>query len=1666
MKRSSIIVLALLLVSTSVLPAASHVFPFAAAEAPPPPSAPVVSPAQAPNSEDWTPPLPDLENLPPEVEEARARQAMEEVLDKYLQHFAPEAQTAPLEVTVEDEWALGVAQWQGEEKAFGDAVHVVAHRLPQGYWQALMPSEEGLYLPWLDALPQTLVSESRKRTLRNLALTYGPKPTKGNILDADTLEPLERPGVNVVEELPEPGKQLTPIPTPTLGPPVDWEPGKEQLLMAQAILYDENNVLIAHSVDGSERRVIGRKVKPADADTLSGNKVLQIDDHLPHAVRASHGYELYGGVYSSGNDQVAYLEQNPSTRAFNVWLADLGGADRKMLLSEASSPSDLPLLPVAWSDAYHTLILNAFVPDSDLTFEGLWALDLTSGVLGELELGQSGYSSNPLLSPDGELLVFNASTYAHAPLYSNDVVKVLDLRDRTIWTLFRSEALDAIWLYGWAPKDTRDLKLTPHEGYREVNPTQLGPYLHGAAPLAPDQPGLRLPWPRGESHCVTNASHPGYIAIDFDYPNGVTGDAVLAAAAGEVVLRENDIPTGTYIDNNYGNFVKLRHSGGYYTLYAHLDYHSITVNVGDQVGQGCKIAEANNTGMSSGDHLHFELRNPSNQTIWPVFEDCSCTPTTGGCSVSQQVDCGSGTCSAPSLNSPSDNYTETNPSRNVSFTWSAPSDCTPDGYTFRVSTSSNMDIVSGLPDRGEGGTSTSHTFGSEWDNQDLYWSVRACKPCTPYTPGPWASSRRFRIDPQEDPPCNPNENQIALYADTDYRGACVTLGVGQYPNPGHLGSLGNDNAESIKVGAQVEASLWEHENYSGRTSSYSADDSSLWNEEIGGNAVSSVRVEVVQHEPDPPSRVSPPDGATFEEGEDVEICWTDTGDRYYGTVWSGNCSVNGVFGYDPPHYATCKTLSHTYLPGGCEINWLMEAELDGRRSAPSEIWYFVVKPKAPTNLSAQATSCSEVDLSWTDNSDNETGYQIYRDGSPIRQAGANATSYHDGSLAEDTNYSYYVKAYRGSIYSDASNTANAHTPDCPPADTEPPEVTWLYPVLDGEVYTCRDEVIQLEAIATDNVAVERVHFYRWDHPDQQNYDIDTDYSSPDQASLDCSILNIGWNQVNAKAYDTSGNASDWRHIWVNRPEPQPDLRPHTLSGYPYPVVPSSVAGTHEVNTLYAGVPTYFDWHWINSGNATAAGAFYVELWVGSDRHVRYPYADYQAGWSGGFDDWSTPIQEPGWHTVQLVTDPDGTISEYDEGNNSWEMDFYWENLCGDEHELNNEPSRATSITYGQTKSAYICDAGDLDYYQFTGQSGDKVVIDIDARVHGSDLDSYVFLLKSDGETVLAQNDDAEGSLDSKFGVQLPHDGTYFVKVREYSHPNGGGSSYGYDLRVHLDNGDPTGDITSPVDDAWIDPNWQTIEATAADAEGGVYRVEFLWHSADWANDDWEWLGSDTYGSNGWSLDFDTSDKPEQRGAAFYIWPFDWVGNYGHGSSWNLGIDRTPPTVSAEVDQMYDDAPFRDFWVNWWNGFDNLSGIATYDVQVRDGAGGTWQDLATGTTSTYHQFVGEDGHTYYFRARARDYAATWVPMLAEMVTPSTRSISATLPPTATKLTTVWQAQNGSPPTVWNRFTTSISMATRTGSSSRPKPASTMCWRRPIWAGMRIPYSISTTRTAAR
>ncbi len=57
----------------------------------------------------------------------------------------------------------------------------------------------------------------------------------------------------------------------------------------------------------------------------------------------------------------------------------------------------------------------------------------------------------------------------------------------------------------------------------------------------------------------------------------------------------------------------------------------------------------------------------------------------------------------------------------------------------------------------------------------------------------------------------------------------------------------------------------------------------------------------------------------------------------------------------------------------------------------------------------------------------------------------------------------------------------------------------------------------------------------------------------------------------------------------------------------------------------------------------------------------------------------------------------------------------------------------------------------------------------------------------------------------------------------------------------------------------------------------------------------------------------------------------------------------------------------------WSGSDALSGISTYDVQVRAGLAGAWTDVLSNTTEISTNYIGVNGITYYFRTRASDIA---------------------------------------------------------------------------------------------
>lgn len=84
-------------------------------------------------------------------------------------------------------------------------------------------------------------------------------------------------------------------------------------------------------------------------------------------------------------------------------------------------------------------------------------------------------------------------------------------------------------------------------------------------------------------------------------------DYIISAERGIVTYVRNSVK-GVDLSAGFGNYVKIKHGGGFETIYAHMKLNSIKVKVGDIVQKGTVIGYMGNTGYVTGAHLHFEIR--------------------------------------------------------------------------------------------------------------------------------------------------------------------------------------------------------------------------------------------------------------------------------------------------------------------------------------------------------------------------------------------------------------------------------------------------------------------------------------------------------------------------------------------------------------------------------------------------------------------------------------------------------------------------------------------------------------------------------------------------------------------------------------------------------------------------------------------------------------------------------------------------------------------------------------------------------------------------------------------------------------------------------------------------------------------------------------------------
>jgi probable HAF family extracellular repeat protein len=177
--------------------------------------------------------------------------------------------------------------------------------------------------------------------------------------------------------------------------------------------------------------------------------------------------------------------------------------------------------------------------------------------------------------------------------------------------------------------------------------------------------------------------------------------------------------------------------------------------------------------------------------------------------------------------------------------------------------------------------------------------------------------------------------------------------------------------------------------------------------------------------------------ATAVSTSQVSLSWTDTSSNERGfAIWrkkdSDDYALVARVGPDTTAYTDAGvSTGNTYTYRVCATNgmgasgWTNEA---AATTAPID-----AAPTAPANLTAEVVSSARVNMSWTDNSDNESAFAIWRKVGPgewtrIAVVGPNVTRYTDNSVSAGNSYTYRVRATNSAGASAWTNETDLLTP--------------------------------------------------------------------------------------------------------------------------------------------------------------------------------------------------------------------------------------------------------------------------------------------------------------------------------------------------------------------------------------------------------------------------------------------------------------------------------------------------------------------------------------------------------------------------------------------------------------------------------------------------------------
>jgi hypothetical protein len=176
--------------------------------------------------------------------------------------------------------------------------------------------------------------------------------------------------------------------------------------------------------------------------------------------------------------------------------------------------------------------------------------------------------------------------------------------------------------------------------------------------------------------------------------------------------------------------------------------------------------------------------------------------------------------------------------------------------------------------------------------------------------------------------------------------------------------------------------------------------------------------------------------AIAQYGYAINVTWLDNSSDETGFRVERAASSAGPWAIVGNLSANTTALFDNQVPIEQQVCYRVFAVNSYGDSKPSNIDCTAI-PATPTNLAANVAN-GAVDLTWTDHSSVEDGFEVQRaaDGAPwtvIANLPANTTTYHDATLSPDVSYSYFVRATRHGGTSGGSNVVQALIVTAPPA---------------------------------------------------------------------------------------------------------------------------------------------------------------------------------------------------------------------------------------------------------------------------------------------------------------------------------------------------------------------------------------------------------------------------------------------------------------------------------------------------------------------------------------------------------------------------------------------------------------------------------------------------------